>query len=429
MKAKSIAVLGLQWGDEGKGKVIDYLSDQCDAVARFGGGANAGHTIVVEGQKFILKLLPSGVLRENKLCFIGAGVACDPEVLKKEMEELESRGIGTKGRIFIDFGAHLVLSLHKISDSYRDAGRGKGAIDTTKRGIGPAYADKASRLGVRVADIFDKESLATKLGYMIDAHRNNLGDRSDDQSVVDPQRLAESLCAYQPMFSELVSDVGSRIMELIKEGKKVLFEGAQGTLLDLDYGTYPYVTSSHTTTGGIFTGLGIPPSSLGSTVGVFKAYMTRVGHGPFPSEISGEFADELRERGGEYGSVTGRPRRVGWLDLANLKRVIALNGIDKLAITKLDVLDGLDEIPVCESYEIDGKPVSSIPTNHPDFCRAKPVFTKLAGWKEPTAGKNSLDKLPVNARKYLDYISERTGIPIWLISTGFSRKDTILLND
>lgn len=422
MKANSIAVLGLQWGDEGKGKVIDFISDQCDAVARFGGGANAGHTIVVEGQKFILKLLPSGVLREGKLCYIGAGVACDPEILQKEIAELESRGIRTKGRIFVDFGAHLVLPIHKISDSYRDAGRGKGAIDTTKRGIGPAYADKASRLGVRVADLFEEESLATKLSYLIEAHRNNLGDQADDPSIADPVRLAESLLAYKPMFSELVSDVGPRLMELIENGKKILFEGAQGTLLDLDYGTYPYVTSSHTTTGGIFTGLGIPPSCLGSVIGVFKAYMTRVGHGPFPSEISGGFADELRERGGEYGSVTGRPRRVGWLDLANLKRVIALNGIDKLAITKLDVLDGLGEISVCESYEINGKKVSEIPTNHPDFCRAKPVYTKLDGWKEPTAGKNRLDQLPVNARKYLDYISEKTGIPIWLISTGFPVK-------
>jgi adenylosuccinate synthase len=427
MKADSMAVLGLQWGDEGKGKIIDFLSDQCDAVARFGGGANAGHTIVVDGEKYILKLLPSGILREGKLCFVGAGVACDPEVLQREISELESRGISTGGRIFIDFGAQLVLPLHKVSDGYRDAGRGKGALDTTKRGIGPAYADRASRVGIRVADLFDQESLERKIGIVIDAHISNLG-KDYDESVIDKEQLTRRLLGYRPMFQKLACDVGPRIMELIDAGKKVMFEGAQGALLDLDFGTYPYVTSSHTTTGGIFTGLGIPPSYLGSTVGIFKAYMTRVGHGPFPTEITGQFGDILRERGGEYGSVTGRPRRVGWLDLANLKRMIKLNGIDRLAITKLDVLDGLDEIKVSEAYEIAGKRINGIPSNHPDFGAVKPVYTLLDGWKEPTAGISKLEGLPHNARAYLDYISGKVGVPIWLISTGFSRTDTIIVD-
>lgn len=428
MKADSIAVLGLQWGDEGKGKVIDFLSENCHAVARFGGGANAGHTIVVDGEKFILKLLPSGILHEDKLCFIGSGVACDPEVLETEISELENRGVSTGGRVFIDYGAHLVLPLHKASDGLLDAGRGKGALDTTKKGIGPAYADRAYRIGIRVADIFDRKALALKLDILVSAHGSFLAENHDETSI-SQSSLAQSLSHFETLFKPMVTDVGPKIMDLISSGKRVLFEGAQGALLDIDFGSYPYVTSTHTTTGGIFTGLGIPPQYLGSTIGVFKAYMTRVGHGPFPAEITGDFASELREKGGEYGSVTGRPRRVGWLDLVMLSRMININGIDKLAITKLDVLDGLDEIYVCESYEIDGRKINSVPANHPDFYNARPVYSKLKGWDKPTVGIRKLDKLPKEARGYLDYITEKIGIPIWLISTGYSRDDTILADD
>ena len=425
MKADSIAVLGLQWGDEGKGKVIDFLSENCHAVARFGGGANAGHTIVVEGEKFILKLLPSGILHKDKLCFIGSGVACDPGVLETEISELENRGVSTAGRVFIDYGTHLVLPLHKVSDGLRDTGRGKAALDTTKKGIGPAYADRAHRTGIRVADIFDRKALAAKLDILLSAHGSFPAGNHDETSI-SQDSLARSLSHYETLFKPLVTDVGPKIMDLISSGKKVLFEGAQGALLDIDFGSYPYVTSSHTTAGGIFTGLGISPQYLGSTIGVSKAYMTRVGHGPFPTEITGDFASELREKGGEYGSVTGRPRRVGWLDLVMLSRMININGVDKLAITKLDVLDGLDEIYVCESYEIDGRKVNSVPANHPDFYNARPVCTKLKGWDKPTAGIKALDRLPKEARDYLDYITEIIGVPIWLISTGHSRDDTIL---
>jgi len=426
MKAKGIAVLGLQWGDEGKGKVIDFLSDFCDGVARFGGGANAGHTIVFDGKKFILKLLPSGILHEGTLCFIGAGVACDLDVLKQEIDDLQSRGISAEGRIFIDYGTHLVLPMHKVLDGYLEAGRGKGAIDTTKRGIGPTYADKASRLGIRVSDVFEKETLLTKLGYLVESHKNNIGEVGDNPDILDAQRIAESLLKHESMLREMAADTGARIMDLLKNGKTVMFEGAQGVLLDLDYGTYPYVTSSHTTVGGIFTGLGVSPAQLGTTIGVCKAYMTRVGHGPFPSEVSGTLAETLREKGNEYGSVTARPRRVGWLDLANLRRVIRQNGIDKLAITKLDVLDEMDEVKVCEKYEVNGEIVDNVPPNHPDFCNAKPVYKSMSGWKQSTAHINKFEKLPAPARAYLDYISEYTGIPIWLVSTGFSREDTII---
>lgn len=426
MKPNSVAVLGLQWGDEGKGKIIDYLSENSDVVARFGGGANAGHTIVVQGEKFILRLIPSGILHKGKLCLIGPGVACDPEVLQNEISELEKRGISTAERLFVDYASHLVLPVHRFADGYRDSERGDGAIDTTRRGIGPSYADRASRVGIRVADIFDRQQLSLKIKYLIAEHMDCL-EGLGDEALVDQTRLTQNLSQFEPLLKKLVADVGPKIMEQLLAGKKVLFEGAQGALLDIDFGTYPYVTSSHTTIGGIFTGLGIPPSMLSETVGVTKAYMTRVGHGPFPSELDGELAEKLRESGNEYGSVTGRPRRVGWLDLAALVRVIRQNGVTRLAVTKLDVLDGLDDIFVCESYQLDSAGTMVIPPNHPDFVRAKPVLKKFKGWSKSTADATRLDQLPSEARKYLDYIAEKTGVPIWLISTGQSRESTIII--
>lgn len=428
MKPNSMAVLGLQWGDEGKGKVIDYLSERCDAVARFSGGANAGHTIVVDGRKYILKLLPSGVLREGKICFIGSGVACDPWVLKTEIEELAGKGITVDGRLFVDFAVHLVLPLHKAADSYQDSRRGKGALDTTKRGIGPSYADRASRVGLRLADLYDEGVLGQKIDYIFAKHEECI-KHIDDDSLKDKNGLLVELKELASFLKPFVADVAVEVMNLISSGKRVLFEGAQGMLLDLDLGTYPYVTSSHTTIGGIFTGLGIPPSYVGEVIGITKAYMTRVGHGPFVSEITGELAEELRESGGEYGSVTGRPRRVGWLDLVALKRAIRANGIEKLAVTKLDVLDKFQEFFVCEAYEISGGKTNGLPPNHPDFSNARPVLTKIAGWNESTAGIDRLDRLPAKARKYIDYISEKTGVPVWIVSTGSSRESTIIIED
>ena len=428
MKANSMAVLGLQWGDEGKGKIIDFLSERCDAVARFSGGANAGHTIVANGQKFVLKLLPSGVLHENKICLIGSGVALDLWVLSSEIDELAQKGISVDGRLFIDFAAHLVLPLHKVADGYQETLRGKNAIDTTKRGIGPSYADRVSRVGLRMADLYDETRLIEKIDYIFTRHEECI-NKAGDEALKDKEELRKKLQEMGIRFKPFIADVSSKIGELVHSRKKVLFEGAQGMLLDVDLGTYPYVTSSHTTIGGLFTGLGIPPSYVGEIIGITKAYMTRVGHGPFVSEITGDLADQIRESGGEYGSVTGRPRRVGWLDMVALKRAIRADGVDKLAITKLDVLDKFSEIFICDSYELNGEKIDDFPPNHPDFAGARPVLTKFNGWNESTEGINSMDKLPRNARKYIDYISLKTDVPIWLISTGSARKSTIIVEN
>ncbi|HBC46786.1 MAG TPA: adenylosuccinate synthase, partial [candidate division Zixibacteria bacterium] len=413
MRANSTAVLGLQWGDEGKGKIIDYLSESSDAVARFGGGSNAGHTIVVNGEKFILRLLPSGVLHEGKLCFIGTGVACDPEVLESEISALNARGIKTEGRIFVDFATQLVLPIHKARDSYEETSRGKGAIDTTKRGIGPSYADRVTRIGVRVADLFVPELLESKARNMAEFHKVCSPLATIEEATA---KLTVYMSKFKPLLGSMIADTGPRLMELISSGKKVLFEGAQGSLLDVDYGTYPFTTSSHTTIGGLFTGLGLPPDYLGEVVGVMKSYMTRVGHGPFPTEITDDLGEKLRQKGAEFGSVTGRPRRTGWLDMVALKRMIKQNGVTKLALTKLDVLDGLKDILVCEAYELDGKKLEVIPPNHPDFFRAKPIYTRLEGWDSQVAGATKLDQMPSQARTYLDFIEKKTGVPIWLIS-------------
>lgn len=425
MRPNSTAVIGLQWGDEGKGKIIDFLSESCDAVVRFGGGSNAGHTIVISGEKFILRLLPSGVFRPKITCYIGAGVACDPEVLESEISALEKRGVSCSGRIAVDFASHLVLPLHKHRDTFEETARGKGAIDTTKRGIGPSYADRISRIGIRLADLFEPELLRQKAENILRFHRTCTRQESE-LPAGELDALMSYFDKYRPLFQSLIADVTPAVMKLIDSGKAVLFEGAQGSLLDIYYGTYPYTTSSHTTIGGIFTGLGLPPTYLGRVVGIAKSYTTRVGHGPFPTELTDQVGAGLRDRGREFGSVTGRPRRTGWLDMAALRRMIKLNGVTQLALTKLDVLDGMSEIMVCESYQVDGERRHDVPPNHPDFMKAKPFYTRLDGWPSGVAHKTTLTDFPSQARAYIDFIEEKAGVPVWLISTGFGREDTIL---
>jgi len=427
MKVDSTAVLGLQWGDEGKGKIIDFLSETSDVVVRFGGGSNAGHTIVVDGEKFILRLLPSGILHPGKLCLIGPGVACDPAVLQKEIAAIEERGISTSGRVFVDYAAHLVLSIHRDRDNSEETSRGSLAIDTTRRGIGPSYADRVSRIGIRVADLFDHNKLKARAANLLGIRNLCAGKEASDRDA-EALALVDEMSQYEELFKGMVDDISLRVMNKISEGKRVLFEGAQGSLLDVDFGTYPYTTSSHTTVGGIFTGLGIPPQYLGDVIGVVKSYMTRVGHGPFPTELGDSTGAWLREKGYEFGSVTGRPRRTGWLDMVSLKRMIGQNGVGKLAITKLDVFDGLSEVMVCEAYDLDGKATESVPPNHPDFFRVKPIYTRLGGWNGRVSGVRMMGDLPKQARAYLEFIEKRTGVPVWLVSTGFGREDTIFLN-
>jgi adenylosuccinate synthase len=427
MNGEGIAVLGLQWGDEGKGKIVDFLSSNCDAVVRFGGGANAGHTIIVDAEKVILRLMPSGILHKDKICMIGHGVVLDPEVLETEIKSLQNRNIMVKDRLFIDHAAHLVLPLHKALDSLEDDCRGDCAIGTTKRGIGPAYASRVSRLGIRVADIFNDKILSQKASHLHKIYGPWL-NKIPDYGQKTEGELISYIAGHRKLFEPLMADIGPKVLGYLGEGKRVLFEGAQGSLLDVDCGTYPFTTSSHTTIGGILVGLGIPPGAITSAIGVVKAYTTRVGQGCFPTEISGELADRIRAKGNEFGSVTGRPRRIGWLDLVALKRMIRLNGIDKIALTKLDVLDGLNEIYVCEKYEVNGKVFEDFPPNHPDFATAHPIYSRMDGWPEFMAGVTDLKKLPINARKYLDYIEKSIEVPFMIISTGHERLQSILLN-
>jgi adenylosuccinate synthase len=426
MQANSTAVIGLQWGDEGKGKVVDFLSRSCDIVARFGGGSNAGHTIVINGEKFILRLLPSGIIRPNTTCYIGAGVACDPEVLESEISSLEKKGISVSRRLFVDHASHIVLPHHKDRDKSEESSRGSNAIDTTKRGIGPSYADRVSRIAIRITDLFEPETLRGKCETIL-KFNSACTENKSQLSPADVDHLVAYLEKFHSLFRNLTTDVTPLLMNAIENGRPVLFEGAQGSLLDVYYGTYPYTTSSHTTIGGLFTGLGLPPQYLGRVVGVVKSYMTRVGHGPFPTELKDNLGSMLREKGSEFGSVTGRPRRTGWLDLVALKRMTRLNGVTHLALTKLDVLDGLGEIHVCEAYDIDGEDRRDLAPNHLDFFKARPIYTKLKGWTGSVANKTRMADLPTGAREYIEFIETKTEVPVGLVSTGNGREDTVLI--
>jgi adenylosuccinate synthase len=418
--SENLTILGLQWGDEGKGKVVDYFTEGVDIVARFGGGANAGHTVVNDKGKFILHLLPSGIIHKNVQCFMGGGMVCDPVGLFEEIDDVKSKGIDCSNRLHIDYNTHLVLPHHKaIEKYYENLVKGK-SINTTLRGIGPAYADKANRFGFTAGDLLDYKLLSEKTQLFVEKKKAILS-ATGDTTLLEPSVLLDFLKFYAEKLNPMIVDVTLKLKTANAEGKKILFEGSQGSLLDISLGNYPYVTSSNTTIGGLFTGLGMPPDLQGEVLGVVKAYSTRVGNGPFPTELKDATGDTIREKGGEYGATTGRPRRIGWLDTAIVKRTVYMSGVSGIVITKLDVLDGMDELKVCNGHRIDGKTYDFPPLFASFMEKAEPVYETFPGWKSPTANLTDYAKLPAEAMAYIDYIEKQIEIPVKYISTGFKR--------
>ncbi len=422
---KSIVVLGTQWGDEGKGKIVDLLSHDADAVVRFQGGHNAGHTLVIDGDKTVLHLIPAGILQPNVECLIGNGVVLSLKALKKEIEELEARGVDVLSRMRISPACAIIMPYHELLDRAREQARGDKAIGTTCRGIGPAYEDKVARRGLRTTDLLDAGSLTDKVAHVLDFHNFVLSQRFG----VDPlplQQVVDEALALGEYFASTVSDVSRRVFELRAQGKRIMFEGAQGSLLDIDHGTYPYVTSSNTTVGGVCTGAGVGPSAIDYVLGITKAYTTRVGGGPFPTELFDDTGKHLAKKGDEFGATTGRPRRCGWLDAVALRRMVELNGVSGLCVTKLDVLDGLDELKVCTAYRLGGETLQATPLSADDWANIQPVYSSFPGWQESSRGATTLDQLPANARSYLDAMESLVGAPVHLISTGPDRNENIV---
>ena len=422
----SVAVIGAQWGDEGKGKIVDIYSREARGVVRFQGGNNAGHTLVVGGEKVILHLIPSGILNPGTVCCIGNGVVVDPEVLLREIEGLRKKGKFPRPEaLVVSEAAHLILPCHKAVDAAREARNGSRKIGTTGRGIGPCYEDKAARRGIRVGDLLHPRALREGVRQLLD-ERNALLAHLGAQTF-DPEATADALEAHGEQLRPYIGDVAARVHGWLAAGENVLFEGAQGTLLDIDHGTYPFVTSSNTLAGGACTGSGVGPKDIGAVIGITKAYATRVGEGPFPTELHDATGARLRERGAEFGSTTGRPRRCGWLDLVALRDACRLNGLTGLAVTKLDVLQGLGEVRVGVGYTLDGAPIDRVPRRADDLARCKPVYETLPGWTEDIAGARVLDDLPANARRLLERIAQFTGCPVVLASVGPGREETVKL--
>ncbi|HKB78460.1 MAG TPA: adenylosuccinate synthase [Thermoanaerobaculia bacterium] len=424
---ENLAVLGAQWGDEGKGKIVDLLCAEFDVVARYQGGHNAGHTVRFGEKHYSLRLIPSGILHPDKLCLLGNGMVIDPEALLDEIESLRALGVTIDDNLRISDAAHCILPYHKAIDLAREEAAGAGKIGTTGRGIGPAYETKVSRYGVRVGDLLDPDVLRQKIEFAC-AEKNPVLQTVYGKEPFDPHKLFDDYTRYGEVLARRITNGPVLIHRMIHDGKRVMFEGAQGTMLDIDHGTYPFVTSSNTVAGGICSGLGIAPKHIGRVVGVAKAYTTRVGGGSFPTELNDATGEHLRKRGNEFGTVTGRPRRTGWLDLAVLRTSAMLNGIDSIALTKLDVLDDFDEIPVCTSYNVHGERWTTFPAfavAHHDF---KPEYRAMKGWKRSTVGTTSFDDLPAAARDYVRFIEDQTGCPIGIISTGPRREETIERN-
>ncbi len=416
-------IVGAQWGDEGKGKIVDLLSEDIDIVARYQGGANAGHTVVVDGKTYVLHLIPSGILHPGVECVIGNGVVLDPQSFLEEVKFLESLNVKVRGRLFISHNAHLIMPYHKLIDSLKEQGASK--IGTTGRGIGPAYIDKFARVGVKIVDLLHRDVLVRKIRTNIE-DKNQLLSKIYHSSEMDVDEIVDTYLHYDKELDEFIKDTSLYLNQQLKAGKRVLAEGAQGAMLDVDFGTYPYVTSSNPTSGGACTGLGIPPTAVESIVGVAKAYTTRVGNGPFPTEQLNETGETLRKIGGEYGATTGRPRRCGWLDLFSLKYSVMVNGIEEVALTKLDVLDQFDEIRVCVGYKYNGKPLKTFPLDLCTIEDIEPVYETLPGWNSKISDVKSMDELPSRCRSYIDYIERYLEIPLKIVSVGAMRDQTIV---
>ncbi len=431
--SKNVVILGSQWGDEGKGKIVDLLTDRAAAVVRFQGGHNAGHTLVIGNEKTVLHLIPSGILRDNVMCLIGNGVVLSPDALFKEMAELEERGIPASERIGISEACPLILPYHIALDQAREIARGKAAIGTTGRGIGPCYEDKVSRRGIRLADLKDLEKFKEKLAGVMEYHNFALKNYFK-RDEVDYQAVLDGVLSYRDKLLSLIADVPGTIDGYRKEGKSIMFEGAQGTLLDIDQGTYPFVTSSNTTAGGACTGSGIGPKDLDYILGITKAYTTRVGAGPFPTELFDDDKDDpaigqhLATVGHEVGATTGRDRRCGWFDAVALRRAAQINSLTGLCITKLDVLDGLETIRMCASYNYQGENLHMPPLGADAIELCEPVYESMPGWSESTVGVKNIDDLPENAKNYLKRLEEMVGVPVDIVSTGPERDETIILN-
>ena len=425
MSKTNIAVLGTQWGDEGKGKIVDMLTPRFSAVARYQGGHNAGHTVYVKGQKFVLHLVPSGILHPGVTCIIGNGVVVDPQALFTEIDELAGLVIGVDGRLLISEKAHVIVPYHRELDMLSEARRGERKIGTTSRGIGPAYEDKIARRGVRVGDLLGSRAALEQ------AVRDNVDARNRviENSTLEWRPVFDQLIADGERMRPWVADVSLVLAQTMQAGGRVLFEGAQATLLDIDHGTYPFVTSSNASVGGVCTGLGVAPRAIGGVLGVAKAYTTRVGEGPLPTELSGPLAEQLRENGKEYGASTGRPRRCGWFDAVVVRYSARINGLDALALTKLDVLDGLPEVRLCTGYRTAGGDLSEFPANLGTLVDAEPIYETLPGWSTPTQGATRMEQLPSEARRYIERLEAVSGVPCAMISTGSERDETIVRSD
>jgi adenylosuccinate synthase len=430
----NVVVVGAQWGDEGKGKVVDLLTEHAQVVVRFQGGNNAGHTLVVGGQKTVLHLIPSGILHPGKVCVIGNGVVVDPAVLVKEIDALKVRGfLKDDSHLIVSDNAHVIFPWHKLLDTFREKARGGGAIGTTGRGIGPAYEDKVARRGIRVRDLLQPERLRRRIEERLPEVLEELRDlcrlANEPVPTLEASQLVSESAALGDRLRPHVADASLFLAGQVARGARILFEGAQGTLLDVDHGTYPYVTSSNCVAGQAAVGSGLGPTTIDKVMGISKAYTTRVGGGPFPTELTDALGDQLRKVGDEFGATTGRPRRCGWLDGVVLRYSVRVNGLSSLALTKMDVLSGIKSLQLCNAYELDGQRITELPGDYEDLGRVKPVYETLPGWDEKLAGVRAFDELPENAKRYVRRVEEISGVPVTCISVGADRGETVLLQN